>query len=51
MYETDQRTHVKFQKFLLSVLEPTVALRITEHSFHDIDAFYRKDLFVAKKKQ
>jgi ribosomal protein S10 len=44
VYETDARTHAKFQKFLLSVLEPMTALRIAEHSFHEVDNFYRRSL-------
>jgi ribosomal protein S10 len=45
VYETDARTHAKFQKFLLSVMEPMVAVRIAEHSFHPVENFFRKELF------
>ncbi len=51
VYETDARTHAKFQKFVLSVQEPMTALRIAEHSFHAVDNFYRRSLLGGSKKK
>ncbi len=45
VYETDARTHAKVKKFLLSVMEPSCALRMAEHSFHTVDSMFRKELF------
>lgn len=45
MYETDDTTHRKFMKFLNAMLEPVVAVKVTEVSFHKVDNFYRKELF------
>ena len=44
VYETDANTHLRFQKFLLSILEPVAALKVTEHSFHEVDNFYRRSV-------
>lgn len=45
VYETDVQTHKKFIEFLSSILEPTAAIKITEHSFHELGKFYRENLF------
>merc|ERR1711991_587675 len=49
VYETDAETDKKFRRFLHSVLEPVAALKVTEHSYHKLDNFYRKSLVGGKK--
>ena len=51
VYETDSATHDKFLKFLDEVLEPVVAVKVTDHSFHDLDHFYRGQLFQWQQQQ
>ena len=48
--ETDARTASKFLGFLETILEPVAALKVTEHSFHELGNFYREHLFDTSSK-
>lgn len=49
MYVTDSTTHHRFLKMLRAIQEPFAAVRVTEHSLHKVDNFYRRELLTDKK--